>query len=424
MLNKEQLVQALDKIAEWSLYILIFTLPFSKSFVEIMIVIGIVALVLKKVMCGEPLIRNSSVNIALIIFLIVSLPSFFNTEYMSLSLRALFSKTLKFAALFLVAQGALDKKEKLENFSIMMLVSCVIILIDAYIQYYVTHIDILHQYPSFQYCQASMLGFATAMSPYKTTFLGFPTASFPFPNDFAAWILIMIFPAAAFTLLWAKGVWKRAGIGAIFAGLLFFLMATRTRGAWLGFLVSLLVVPFLGFRNIKKGLALLLVLVALMSPLLLKKDVRASIGSFASVSDRGTMWNNAWKIFKQHPVIGNGINTFFVNYMNVRDDEYKGKKGSYAHNCYFQMAADIGIVGLLGFLAFIAFLIFRGMSSAIRTEDAFLRSLQVGLVLGIIAYLIQSIFDTNLYSLNLAALFWISAGVLAAAGNISCERPK
>jgi hypothetical protein len=40
-------------------------------------------------------------------------------------------------------------------------------------------------------------------------------------------------------------------------------------------------------------------------------------------------------------------------------------------------------------------------------------------LLGIIAFLIHSIVDTNLFSLNLAALFWTTAGVLAACVNIS-----
>lgn len=422
--NREQALFALGKIAEWSLYILIFTLPFSKSFVEAMIVVCLAAVILKKVALREAPFRLTPVNIMAAVVVLAALPSFFNTAYMALSLKALFTKILKFTVLFLLAQEALNDRVKIRNFSIMALISCVVILIDAFIQYFVTHVDLLHSYPSFQFSLGSLMAPRLLGSQYAATFLGFPTASFPFPNDFASWILVMVFPVGMAAMFEKGRMMKRALLVAVFACLALFLILTKTRGAWLAFMAAIALAPFFGLsiRNIKKALAIFIVVVIAASPIILKKDVMNSIVAIAGVSERNILWSAGWKIFKEHPVVGSGVNTFFVNYMNVREDEYRGKKGSYAHNCYLQMACDTGAIGLVSFCAFAAILLWRARRIAISTTDIFLRYSQAGIALGLIAYLVQAFTDTNLYSLNLAALFWVMAGVLASAGNIASEK--
>jgi O-antigen ligase len=143
------------------------------------------------------------------------------------------------------------------------------------------------------------------------------------------------------------------------------------------------------------------------------------IFGFTSMKDRGAMWTTGAEIFKKHPIIGNGINTFFGLYREMRNDEWKGEKGSYAHNCYLQMAADTGVLGLGAFLLFIAALIGRAVRFLRIKGDPFYHSLGTGLVIGLSAFLMHSFFDTNLYSLNLASLFWISSGILASVLNVA-----
>ncbi|MBN1526074.1 MAG: O-antigen ligase family protein [Candidatus Omnitrophica bacterium] len=419
--QRERIARYFDKIAAWALYILIFALPFSKSIIEIGIVVALVAVMARKALKRERLFALNAVNIALLAFVLASLPSFINTAYTALSLKALFTKILKFAALFLVAQEALNDRIKIKNFSVMALISCVVIVIDAFIQYFVTYVDILHGYPSFQFSTSFMVTYPGSIHPRITTFLGAPTASFPFPNDFASWILVMIFPVAIMAIAYKGKPLARIFFALLSACLMLFLILTKTRGAWLAFGVGLLIAPLFSikFRSIKRPLALFAVIILLASPFVLKKHMKGAVTSFGGIAERNTMWSNGWKIFKQHPVIGSGINTFFVNYMNIREDEYKGKKGSYAHNCYLQIAADTGLLGLSAFLAFAAALVWRARHLISKTEDALLRCMQAGLALGMIAYLVHAFTDTNLFSLNLAALFWVSAGLLASMGRIS-----
>ncbi|MFA6142753.1 MAG: O-antigen ligase family protein [Candidatus Omnitrophota bacterium] len=389
---------ALDKISLWSLYLLIFCLPFSKSIVEITIVTALVSFVALKLVRREPMLGNITlIDLALIIFIAANILSLLNTQYPALSIRALFSKILKFALLFVLAREIINTRTKLKDFITMAILSCVIIIIDGFIQYFFTRYDILHMYPAFKYAPST---------PWCKIF---PTASFPFPNDYAAWILIFIFPAAIFAFLGKGNIPARLGAAMLFFGLLYSLILTKARGAWSGFLLALGTVPF--FR-LKKGLILLAAAILIIIVFLNENTVQ-DIFSRLSFEDRKVMWENGVKIFKEHPIIGNGVNTFFNKYRFVRQDEDKGR-GSYAHNCYLQMAADIGLVGLLSFIFFTACVLFKAFASLKKTKDPLYYSLMLGTSLGLTAFLLHSFVDTNLYSLNLAALFWLSAGILTA----------
>lgn len=390
-----------DKISEWSLYILIFALPFAKSIVEITIVTALVGLIIKKIVMRERFFSGSGyTELFLGFFLAASLLSLFNTSYLNPSIRALFSKSLKFAALFLMVREILNTKDKIRKFVFVAVSSCVLILADGFIQYFITHRDLLHGYFSFKY-----------ISEPDSYFIGFPTASFPFPNDFAAWILMFIFPAGTYFFL-GKGSRSNSFIsGAMLFGLFYSLILTKTRGAWLGFLIALM--PLFFFVKFKKIIFLFLI-IALFCGIFINRALIPDIFGLVSVNDRATMWHNGWEIFEKHPIIGNGLNTFYLEYMKIRNDKYRDLHGSYAHNCYLQMAADIGIIGLAAFLSFVAALIAKGFCSLSKVKSPFYYSLILGTNLGLIAFLIHSAVDTNLYSLNLAALFWVTAGFMTA----------
>ena len=190
---------------------------------------------------------------------------------------------------------------------------------------------------------------------------------------------------------------------------------TKVRGAWAAFAI---VFSFLTVNKLKKiGVVLLIIL--MLGIFLTQESTVTYIMALTSIKDRSVMWQNGWEIFKKHPIIGNGLNTFFVNYKEVRKDSFTGERGSYAHNCYLQMAADIGLFGLISFLVFVFLSIRRAFASLRRIKEPFYHSLILGISLGLLAYLLHSFVDTNLYSLNLAVLFWLSLGILLAAIKIA-----
>jgi O-antigen ligase len=175
---------------------------------------------------------------------------------------------------------------------------------------------------------------------------------------------------------------------------------------------------YIAFSKRKIWIVLLLVL-ALSASILIKTEMTRAIFATGSFGDRVNMLGTSWQIFAKHPVMGSGLNTFFVNFMKYRNDQWKDKKGSYAHNCYLQMAADTGLIGLSGFL-FLIISYFRAVIRALKIiKDEFYRTALWGISIGVFAFLVHSFFDTNLYSLNLATLFWFAIGTSLAIIRVS-----
>lgn len=380
----------------YCVYAIVFAAPFSKSIAEISIGLAIALWLVKKILNKDYSLVDTDLNLPFLIFIIVIIPSFLNSAYPFLSIKAFFSKMLKFVALYFVIVECVNTKSRLKALFVIAMLGMILIAIDGYFQYY-TGVDFLHRYQVFK-----------ARDIYSTEgfFRGFPTASFPFPNDLAAWILLFFFPLICVTIFDLKNNWIKyvAAFLSIALSLLFFL--TKTRGAWLGFAASMI---YIALSKKKIWLILLLVLVFLI-PFALKMEISQYILAFTSVGDRFDMWRVSWEIFKNHPIIGNGLNTFFANFKEYRRDEWRGKKGSYAHNCYLQMACDTGLIGLGGFL-WVIYLYFISVIKALRKiNDAFYNPILWGISIGIFAFLIHSFFDTNLYSLNLVTLFWVAIG--------------
>ena len=336
-----------------------------------------------------------------LIFIVTMLPSFFNTAYPFLSIRAFFTKVLKFALLYFVIIENMNTKSKLKDLFVIAFISAVVIMMDGFGQYYYAGTDGLHfpGYPSFKARPHSDLS--------EGFFRGFPTACFPFPNDLAAWILLTLIPLVCVTIFALNGKWTRPFTALVSIGLFYLLFLSKTRAAWLALAISTLYIAI----SKKKAWLILVLILAVAIPFVFRMEMAQYIFGFSSIGDRFFMWGTSWEIFKAHPVIGNGLNTFFLSFKKYRNDEWKDKKGSYAHNCYIQMAGDVGIVGLAGF----AWLIFSYFGSVIKNlkkiEDKFFNSILWGISIGVFAFLIHSFFDTNLYSLNLATLFWASIGI-------------
>lgn len=395
-----RLARSCDTVIAWCVFSIVFAAPFSKSIAEIAIVLSISAWTCKKIVLRDFRLPATALTLPLVVYALATLLSLFGSAYLALSVKAFFSKMLKFVVLYFAIVDSMDK-ERIKDLFVIVLISASVIIIDAIFQYYVIGIDILHQYPSFK---------SRYLSDGDGFFRGFPTASFPFPNDFAAWILLILFPIGCAALFDLKRTRVRYLTWLVSFGLFYFLFLAKVRAAWVAFAISILTIAF----TRKKTWLILLLALMLIVPFVLQMEMSRYIFGISSLGDRMVMWRTGWEIFKQHPVIGNGINTFFESYRQMRTDKDRGIRGSYAHNCYLQMACDLGLFGLLAFLSAMGAFFFSVYRNLRTIKDPLFNSALLGLSVGILAFLVHSFFDTNLYSLNLATLFWTSLGVAQA----------
>ncbi|MBU0605237.1 MAG: O-antigen ligase family protein [Candidatus Omnitrophica bacterium] len=405
-MNKERLNIIFDETIKWCLYAIVFAAPFSKSISEIGITLAIAVWIAQKLLNRDLNPAKIELGVALAIFVIAILPSFINTAYPALSIKAFFSKVLKYVFLCVVMADTIRTKERLKDLLVIAFLSIMLITLDGYVQHYGVQVDFLHNYPSFSMRPIfAEVGF----------FRGYPTASFPYPNDLAAWILLMLLPLACVTVFDMKKSGFRYLTGFVSVALFYLFFLAKARGAWIGLGISML---YIAFSKRKIWIVLLLVIV-LFASIVIKTEMTRDIFATGSFSDRVSMLGTSWQIFARHPIIGNGLNTFFVNFKKHRNDKWKDKKGSYAHNCYLQMAADTGIIGLAGFL-FLIGAYFRAVIRALKViNDDFFRTALWGISIGVFAFLVHSFFDTNLYSLNLATLFWFAIGTSLAIIRVS-----
>lgn len=418
MLNS-RIRSSLNYFIEINILLALFALPFSKSMTELCVILSIISWFAKKIFVERPMAVkiDRMVLASLAAFIIFNLFSIANSQYLRLSIPAFFSKVLKWAILFIAIADTIKTPQQLRRVFITMLFSCGLILADAVCQQYITGIDFLHypnRYPVFKF-HGRPLGTTT-----------FPTASFPFPSDFAAWINVYLFTFLSIGYFCLRKHIKpyRIIIPIFCAGLIFFLFLTTSAGALLGTAFSIIVILIMNIKKLLVPIIIFFIIAILITSLIpyLRTYLKEGILDEAlSINDRLIMWSVGWNIFKSHPFIGNGVNTFFEHFKYLRTDEDKRIRGSYAHNCFLQMAADIGLLGLVSFLCFAGLVLYSNIRKTIKDPLRFKNAFIAGLSLGVAAFLVHSFFDTNLYSLNLSALFWISIGIIEGIGSDTGE---
>lgn len=230
--------------------------------------------------------------------------------------------------------------------------------------------------------------------------------------------------------------WRIAALAAltlVLAIILAALLASWSRGAWLGFSVSLVVMLIAVPRRLTKGILYAAVLAALFgamwtvgilpqsivnrlttaaTDLLTVSDVRG-IEFYPwnyAVVERIAHWQAAVSMAQDHPIFGVGLGNYADVYESYRLINWEEPLG-HAHNLYLNFLAETGAVGLVAYLGF--WLVIFGVTwTARRHPGRHERAVAVGL-LGCWTYIaVHSIFD-NLFVNNMFLHVGVLLSVLA-----------
>ena len=122
------------------------------------------------------------------------------------------------------------------------------------------------------------------------------------------------------------------------------------------------------------------------------------------------------------PNFGYGPNTFMPTFIDfgraIRGAGYYTMP-TYAHNCFIQLAAETGFWGLASFVWILGVLfqkVIRQLASR-KSGDHNLKMVSASILGGVVAFLGHSFVDTDLFSLQLSALFWFMIGLQVAVYN-------
>jgi len=353
---KNKITNVCDKVVFLALCLLVFFIPFSKAGIE---------------NCFG-------------FFVLINTLSLINSgQFLLKSLHALFFKWGEYILLYFIAFEIINSKKRFKIILTVFLVSFALIGVDGIWQYF-TGTDFLRSRPLIN---------------------GWLTASFEHYNIFGSYLCLGIPIAAGLGL--AKKAEKpliKIAVWALVALLLVCITFTYSRGAWVAVLSGLFFIfinQLINLPTLTKKLLLILVGGIFMIGLtfILPNSIKNRGISIVKLqgSGRRALWKDGIAFIKEKPIFGQGLGT----YMNK-------SKGIYAHNCYIQMAAEIGITGLICFLWFLIEFFKLGIHLFKKNNDMLL----LGLLAGISSFLINSFFEVNFYSLQVSVLFWFALGMI------------
>lgn len=141
------------------------------------------------------------------------------------------------------------------------------------------------------------------------------------------------------------------------------ILFTGTRGAWLAVLVLIPAVILIHSKNKIKNLGALTISFALIiglmmiTPSLSNRVATITDMQMQSNSERLLMWQSAWQMFKDHPILGIGYGQYIQAYQTQYISPLaKERTLQHAHNNFMQILAECGLVGFSAFMLLIIYL--------------------------------------------------------------------
>ena len=389
-LTGEKTEHFLDESVAYLLYGVIFFMPISKAIIETLFTLAAVLFIIKKIIKPDFRFLKDNIYLFILLFVAFNALSFINSGiYLDKSIHALLFKWCKYIFVFIVAQNTLNSRKRLKNAVIIIFISGVLLGIDAIFQGF-RGIDFLRNRPLIS---------------------GRVTASFDNQNNFGTYL---VWVSLFVTSLVFQPMPRNNKIFTVFLMVISWvsLIWTFARGAWFAFFLGLIFMVILSGQA-KKYIRIIAIWTFLLLLIPAAQQRIFKIFLRQGDADRIALWLTSLRMIRDNPILGHGVGTYMSHFR-----QYAEISGIYyAHNCFLQIWAEAGIFSLLAFLLFVGLVMHRAVK-AFRKSHNFLL---LGFICGIFGYLAHSFFDTGFYSLQLAYLFWLMFGLLAALTKLETD---
>ncbi|ARU60504.1 hypothetical protein CBW65_05005 [Tumebacillus avium] len=238
--------------------------------------------------------------------------------------------------------------------------------------------------------------------------------------------MVLITPIAIALTLWAKNWGQRILYGGASLIMLYCLILTYSRGAWLGFLAGMVIYTIIT-RNKWLALAGIAVLAAaaIFADTVVARLTLAFTPEYwqkASEGGRVEFWARALKIFSEYPVFGTGIGTV--------GDSVATRHGvpgaTWIDNQYFKLLAETGIIGTLTYVAMVFTPVINGMKNVFfnKQRDTFLFALNAGIVAALCGMLVENFTAAIFEDLNVITHFWTLIALLYVSMRLQAQKAK
>ena len=244
-------------------------------------------------------------------------------------------------------------------------------------------------------------------------------------NWMAAFVMIGTILSFSFLLNLPTLFWKKMVLVGVGASSALALLASFSRSGWLSVAIGIGLVPFLSGK-LKGSLKFLpLIPLSVLLLFLMFPHVEEFTSRFSSIFVLGT--SNASRIyliisgfwiFLDHPLFGIGIRSFPVVYEeSYIHPDMPLTEVIESHTLPVEVLAELGIIGFL-ILIWLFYVVIREGFLAIKTvRDRYLRALQIGLLAGFLALMVNNLFNNNLAD----NFLWIMMGLIFAVRRIDVD---
>jgi len=439
---KTKVIEWCNRVIYWGGIILVISLPlvFNPKFLDafalpkvtilrVIVLIMLSSWILKTLESGEFSWRESSLNLPILVFVLVTfVATIFSTNpYHSFFGQHMYHMeglwaTLIYAILYFLVITNLDVY-KIHKIILVFLIASAITVVYGLLQ----HFGI--EFVNWQ------------VSPKERIF-----SSMGNPNFFAGFLVMAIPLSIVLLLRWRRQNRNKLSLK---TGLLITLIClqliclnfTYSRASWIGLFFGLAIIPILWRRELRKMrkifkstiLVLFLILLFVFSfkaiemrrlalknlePLethgLISKTVKRLVSvidlSEADAASRISGWKSALEMIKERPLLGMGPDTLSINFRRYAFPEFSRLVGktlanpAYAHNEVLQIAATMGIVGLLSYL----WLLLSYFRTIAKFPDLRQEPIVAGIGASITAVLVNNLF--SFHTVTTATLFWLFLG--------------
>jgi len=367
---------------------------------------------IKMINTGKYSLQKTKLDLPIILFSLVLILSLFISKTKTVSLQD-FIIFFSYILIFFLVTNNIDKKSDFNSFIHLFFIISSLVSIYTIIQYYG-----FDPYLSDLHSLTSTIGQKNWISNY----------------------LAMIFPAM-FSYFLLEQTKKNKIIYFFLLSILYLtLMICQSRGIWISISIIAILAIYIIFKlkfyeifKINKKWLLLLLITFLIIATIYSTDnplnksaitvPQRALSTFdeqdPSINTRLLMWRTTLEMIKDRPILGSGIGTFKMNYLNYQAEflknnpyyiKYSGKAGE-AHNEYLQMWAELGIIGL-GIFIGIILLFYSLIINYLKKNNSDKEKIIVfGLVMGITCFLTHSLFTFPLHVPALGLTFFALLGL-------------